>query len=561
MKTMKRLLPLLLALVMLLSLCACGNTTPTPAQEAPAAPAAEEPSNPAAEEPTAVEEPEPEPEPITLTIAITKDENSLAPFTYVSATGLTVNRLVYDTLFTPDMENNVVPWMVEDDYTVENNQVYTMKLLPGQFFHNGNPVNADAVKFSFEYPADKNVSGQRKVCNKIESIEVLGELELRFTLKAPDVNFLRDGFCLIRIIDPAVYEGVEDPTTVEKSIGSGMYRLAEYKTGEYYVLEAVEGYFRGTPTVQTINMPIMGDSTAIQQGILSGELAASTGNIGMEMVETFAANPDLAVVANADYGPTIININNERAPFDQVDFRRALTYAIDVNDICHMIYGDYALPGAPGCLRTDLPYANQTPYTYDPARAIELLEGLGYTELNADGIRLDKDGNPLHIQILSYAESAQRTRICELMAEDLAEVGIELELVTMDMDTADTYIWPDFDVANGRDYDLSTWGWGTAAGNSYTYLISLCHSDPEVGTYNVCGFKSERFDALVDDTTITSIADMEELLRQLQEIVIDEVPLITIGCPDKLQVVNTALYDGWQAGKGANVVNVFSFLP
>jgi peptide/nickel transport system substrate-binding protein len=129
------------------------------------------------------------------------------------------------------------------------------------------------------------------------------------------------------------------------------------------------------------------------------------------------------------------------------------------------------------------------------------------------------------------------------------------------MDTADTYIWPDFDVANGRDYDLSTWGWGTAAGNSYTYLISLCHSDPEVGTYNVCGFKSERFDALVDDTTITSIADMEELLRQLQEIVIDEVPLITIGCPDKLQVVNTALYDGWQAGKGANVVNVFSFLP
>ena len=528
MKSKTRLIPLLLALMLLLALSPCGGTAY------------------AAEEPTA------------LTIAITKDENTLAPFTYVSATGLTVNRLIYDTLFTTDLDNNVVPWMVEPDYTVENNQIYTMKLIPGQKFHNGDPVNAEAVKFSFEYPADKNVSVLRRHCNAIESIEVLGELELRITLKEPNVNYLRDGFCTVRIICPALYEGVEDPTTIGESIGSGMYRLQEYKTGEYYVLEAVEDYFLGTPAVQTINMPILGD---FQQGILSGELAASTGTIGIEMVETYAAKPELAIFSNPDYGPTIININNERAPFDQLDFRRALSCAIDVEGICRRIYGEYALVGAPGCLRTDLPYANQTAYVYDPARAIELLEGLGYTEVNANGVRLDKDGNPLHIQVLSYAESAQRTRICELMKEQLKEVGIDLEIVTMDMDTADTYIWPDYDVANGRDYDLSTWGWGSAAGNSYTYLISLCHSDPETGAYNVCGYKSERFDAIWDSAEISSAADMEAVLKELQEVVIDEVPLITIGCPDKLQVCNTALYDGWKAGKGANVVNVYSFLP
>ena len=226
MKIQIKLISFLLALVMLFSLSACGEKAPAPNQETQetSPQTAEEPASQPEEEPASqtVEEPA---EPTVLTIAVTKDENSLAPFTYVSSTGLTVNRLLYDTLFTTDLENNVIPWMVADDYTVENNQVYTVTLLPGQTFHNGDPVNAAAVKFSFEYPADKNVSSQRKVCGAIEKIEVLDELSLRFTLKNPDVNFLRDGFCSIRIICPAVYDGVEDPSAVSESIGSGMYRL------------------------------------------------------------------------------------------------------------------------------------------------------------------------------------------------------------------------------------------------------------------------------------------------------------------------------------------------
>ena len=87
----------------------------------------------------------------TLTIAITKDENTLAPFTYVSGTGLTVNRLIYDTLMTTDTEDEIIPWMVEDDYEVVDFKEYTFTLKDGQKFHNGNPVTAEDIKFSFEY--------------------------------------------------------------------------------------------------------------------------------------------------------------------------------------------------------------------------------------------------------------------------------------------------------------------------------------------------------------------------------------------------------------------------
>lgn len=219
----------------------------------------------------------------TLTIAITKDENTLAPFTYVSGTGLTANRLIYDTLMTTNSSDEIIPWMVEDDYEVVDFKEYTFTLKEGQKFHNGNPVTADDIKFSFKYPSGQNVSGQRKQCDKIESVEVIDKNTVKFVLKQADINYMRDGFCYIRILDDAVYEGVEDATTVTDSIGSGMYKLVEYKTGEYYKLEAVEDYFRGTPKVKNINMPIMGDSTAIQQGLLSGELAASTGSIGIQI--------------------------------------------------------------------------------------------------------------------------------------------------------------------------------------------------------------------------------------------------------------------------------------
>ena len=181
--------------------------------------------------------------------------------------------------------------------------------------------------------------------------------------------------------------------------------------------------------------------------------------------------------------------------------------------------------------------------------------------MGADGVRLDSNGDPLSFEIITYSGNATRSRLCELMKEQLAEVGIELEIVSLDMDTADAYIWPDFEVSNGRDYDLSTWGWGTSAGNSYTYLISLCHSDFTTGDYNVCGYRSERFDTLVDEAQIEDTADMEQLLLELQQVVADEVPLLTIGFPDSLQACNMAQYDGWKAGKGSNVVNIYSFLP
>ena len=141
-----------------------------------------------------------------LTIAVTKDENSLTPFTYVSSTGTVVNRLIYDTLFIADLDNNIVPWMVEDDYEVADGYTrYTFTLLEGQKFHDGTPLTTADVAFSFTYPGAQNVSSQRKICAKIERIDIADDRTMTINLSAPDINFLRDGLATMRIISKAQY--------------------------------------------------------------------------------------------------------------------------------------------------------------------------------------------------------------------------------------------------------------------------------------------------------------------------------------------------------------------
>ena len=76
------------------------------------------------------------------------------------------------------------------------------------------------------------------------------------------------------------------------------------------------------------------------------------------------------------------------------------------------------------------------------------------------------------------------------------------------------------------------------------------------------GYKSDNFDQIVTDqySKVTSMDQMTSMLKELQTVVADEIPCLVIAYPDSLQVCNTQQYNGWESGKGLNIVNVFSFL-
>lgn len=269
----------------------------------------------------------------TLTIGMSKDQSTITPFTYINGTpGFDVMRFIYDSLFTIDENNEAVPWMVEDEYEVSDDyKTYTVTLLDGLKWHDGEPLTAEDVKFTFEYVLTQDVGRWITIASGVESIDIDGN-KITFHLTDPNPDFIRSGLADMRIIAKHVYEGVEDATTVP-SMGSGAYKMTDYVADQYYTLEAFEDYFKGEPTVKTLQLPIISDNSVMQQSLISGEIAAYTGSISPELIETYEAAENIDLISTEGYVSTLLLFNCEREPFDEADFRVALTQAIDLDEI------------------------------------------------------------------------------------------------------------------------------------------------------------------------------------------------------------------------------------
>ncbi len=498
-----------------------------------------------------------------LVVAMTKDENTLTPFTYVTGTpGFDVMRFLYDSLFTIDANNEAVPWMVEDEYTVnEDFTEFTVTLKDGQRWHDGEPVTAEDVKFTFDYVRTQSTGRWITIASAVKEIAVSGN-EITFTLAEPNPSFIRDGLADMRIIAKHKYDGVEDGTTVD-NMGSGPYRLAEYVTGEYYTLEAVDDYFRGTPTVKTIRMPIVTDSSVTQQMLLSGEIAAFTGTITPEVVDTFEAAEDVELLQSEGFASTLLLFNCERAPFDNAKFRTALSQAINLDELVEQVYLGMAEKGTAGHVKEGLAeYVAGLDYVYDVDGANALLDELGYTERDGDGMRLALDGAEMDLEFLVYSGSTLRIRMAEIISMQFEKIGVRATVTSLDADTVDAMVWPGFDVASGRDFDLSMWGWSAPVVQKSGVIITMCDSDPTLGGDNLGGYVNPDFDALAAEYLASSDTEFRrETNEKLQRMAAADTPFVTLLFSDNISAVNTSAYDGWVTAAGTCAFNVFSFLP
>lgn len=494
-----------------------------------------------------------------LTIAITRDENSLTPITYVSGSpGFDTLRFLYDSLFTISPDNVAVPWMVEDDYTVSADmKVFTMTLREGQFWHDGTPVTGEDVAFTFDYFKNEFTHGRwSPISRQVESVAVNGR-ELVITLYNANPGFLRAVLADLRIVQKAQYEGVTDPSELP-NLGSGAYRLVEYRVGEFYTLEAVEGYFRGTPLVQTIRMPIM-DVAAAQQAMIAGQLSTFTAGVAVELIDTFNANRNIEIVSNDGYASTLLLFSNVRPPFDEADFRRAISLALDLDQLVEQITLGNATRGTAGYVRDGLnEHVPGLEYTFDRNASNALLDSLGFDSRDNAGMRLDRNGHPMSFEIFT---NALRSRAAEIISMHLESVGLRTRVTVLD--DVNVRVWPDMDTSKQHDYEMSMFGWSAPIVQRPGAIIGAASSDfSGVGGQNLPHYSNPAFDALAAEF-LASVdpAVRAELNERMQRIVAEDIPFVTLYFADSISAVNTSHYDGWVFPKGALAMNIFSFLP
>jgi peptide/nickel transport system substrate-binding protein len=258
----------------------------------------------------------------------------------------------------------------------------------------------------------------------------------------------------------------------------------------------------------------------------------------------------------------MINYDVQRFPFNNLTVRQAMNLAIDRQDLADTVYLGAASPGSAGWIHPASPMFNEAVVTtFDRDAAIALLDEAGITDSDDDGIR-ELDGKPLSFEYLAVGTNALRLREAELVSEMLGKIGIEAIVTSVETSTWEEAVWPGFDVSQGRNYEMSVWGWSAPVQANPLRMWQLISSSPDFGFLNLTGFANERADEL-SEALATSIDPVEqaEILAELQEITADELPFILLLYPDGAYAYWSSVYDGWTFMNGQGVFHKLSFLP
>jgi len=205
----------------------------------------------------------------TVRAALSGYENNLTPFTITFASGRPddLMMLIYDSLFWSQVTEDPEPWLAESATPSEDRRTWTVRLRPGLRWHDGRPLTAQDVKFTFDY-FDQAPPG--RWTHHVSDVppytggEVVDERTVRLRFEAPAPTFEILPGADLPILPKHIWQDIDDPATATEDlpVGSGPYKLTEIVPDQRYRLEANENYFQGKPLVDAIEMPIVKDANA-----------------------------------------------------------------------------------------------------------------------------------------------------------------------------------------------------------------------------------------------------------------------------------------------------------
>ena len=259
---------------------------------------------------------------------------------YISgATDSWITELVWDRLLRVGPDGLPQAWAAESYEWVDGTTI-DVTLRQGMAWHDGEPVTAEDVVFSFEAAGGGEAPMYAPFTSNIASMEVTGDRTIRFTLAEESAAFLTSSLAKVNLIPRHVWEPIltelaasddnAESHQEEAPIGSGPFRFASWSTNEEVVLEANPDHW-AAPKVDRWILRIVPNTEAAMGMLRSGGINfLSDFNADPAILEEAAAEDgDLEVVKTTDIGFRYVAFNNRRPPMDDPAFRRALSTAIN----------------------------------------------------------------------------------------------------------------------------------------------------------------------------------------------------------------------------------------
>jgi peptide/nickel transport system substrate-binding protein len=562
---MKHKLFLLLSSLVFVSLfaAACGSpaatqTTSAAQTEAPAATQA------ATEAPTEAPAATASPEPTKpLTVLIDNDEGPITPANFNTFIGGWMVGWVYDSLYIQSPDFQPIPSLATSATPSEDGLTWDVKLREGVKWHDGEPFTSKDVIFSYDFLVK---AGRANNLSAIESTEANGDYGLTIHLKNPQPFFLAEGLAATYILPEHIWK---DQTAVsgelsqfQGMIGTGAYKLVEVEPGQFYRFEANPDYFRGEPRVKEMIAKIVKDRTQQFNQLRSGEADAVLSSVPPAIAADLQGNADIKLAQGSDFFNYVFYTNGSRKPFDDPAVRQAIAKAIDTKTLVDVVTLGQGVQLPLNWYHPDLPWAIDIPHVFDPEAAKAELEAAGLKDSDGDGIR-EFNGANTAFGILCDVNSPVEIRATELIAGWLKDVGIGTHRICQDIDLSVSQIWPNFVAVAKPDYDMAIWGWSAVpeARRGFVQFLTNCDFGG-IGWGNLTGICDKELDDLLAQyVSNTDSSKTEELSKQIQERIAENLPFIPLMSPGGNFAYRPAAYDGWVYMKGTGIMTIWSFLP
>ena len=434
----------------------------------------------------------------TVTIGIGAEPLTLLGTQVVDWTTAAQLENIYDTLFMRDRETlEVIPWLATGFEIIDDN-TWEITLRDDVSFHNGEPFNAEAVKFTLDYMLDvENESMWQPRFNRIESVTVLEPYKVQITTSEPfpalvdrlsgtDIQVLAPGY----VAEVGVEEASRNP------VGTGPYEFVRWDRGEQLVLKRNPDYWAGPAEIENVVFRVIPEFGSRLSALLANEIDVMK-DVPPQTIQVIERSPGVELRSVVSSRINYLAFQTlEEGPLQDVKVREALTHAIDVDELISAIMQGNATRICSYTSSTDPSYNDDLECsTYDPELAQEL-----FTEAGVD---------PESLSLVLDTPSGRYPldkEVSEAVAAQLSRLGINVQVQVNE--------WRNHldKVVNRQTGDMYFLGWGPILEPS-SVIPELFREDRSYASFG----EPEVASAIEEALTFVDPAERDEAFRAVQE--------------------------------------------
>jgi peptide/nickel transport system substrate-binding protein len=475
----------------------------------------------------------------TVRIPLPRDDGSLTPYTFKVAYPLVT--LVYDTLMWRDADGVPQPWLARSVTRVDPLTV-RVRLQPGVRWHDGRPLTAEDVAFTFRFVARREHPRFTPQLRDVRSVEARGPGTVVIHLRRASLGVTDQPLADLPILPRHLWEDLPRDRLAPPGppVGSGPFRLLRHDR-QGYRFEANREYFKGDPAVDRVDVPIIPRLDRAFEALRRGRAdAIFTGPDPRDL-----RAPGIDTVSGPSYSGTVLALNTTRPPLEHAAARRAVAQALDLRRIARAAAGaptaESILAATRGYVSPASPWAlERSEDPFDLARARVNLAEQGVSALTV----LAPTDNEVALEagrqvVLALQRAGVRAQLRGESSEQLAR--------SIGQDRPGT---ARFEAAIAPAPAL--------ASHDPAFLAALFGTG---ATLNYSGYSSPAFDQLTDRIASATTAQQRRAAADAaQRQLLTDAPVVPLFYADAGFAYRRGAYDGWRFVKGTGILDKQSFL-